>query len=72
MPKVVPPNEKPIAGGTVIPAGVLVVVNGKVVVNPTQQTATSLLASLGASTITTINIAARSGAFPDTGLPIFD
>jgi hypothetical protein len=49
MPKAVPPRETPIAGGTVIPAGALVVVNGKPVVNPTPQTATALLASLGAS-----------------------
>jgi hypothetical protein len=72
MPKAVPPREMPIAGATVIPAGQLVVVNGKVVVNPTPQTASALLASLGASTITTIDVAARSGTFSDTGRPIFD
>lgn len=69
---VVPPTEKPIAGATTIPAGALVVVDGKVVVNPTVQTATSLLSSLGASTITTVDVAKRVATFPDTGLPIFD
>jgi hypothetical protein len=72
MPKAIPPREMPISGTTVIPAGALVVVNGKPVVNPTPQTATALLASLGASTITTCSVADRWGAFPDTGLPIFD
>ena len=72
MTKSIPPNEKPIAGATMLPAGQLFVVNGKVVVNPTTQTATSLLTSLGATSITTCNVAARSGAFCDTGLPVFD
>jgi hypothetical protein len=72
MTKAVPPREMPIAGAAVIPAGQLVVVNGKPVVNPTTQTATALLTALGASTITTCPVADRWGVFPDTGLPIFD
>ena len=72
MPKVVPPTEMPIPGANTVPAGTVVVVNGKVVVNPTTQTATALLASLGAATITTADVAKRVGTFPDTGLPIFD
>jgi hypothetical protein len=72
MPKVTPPREVPIAGATLLVAGANYVVNGKVVVNPVAQTAASLLASLGASTITTIDVTARSGAFPNTGLPIFE
>jgi hypothetical protein len=67
MPKAVPPREMPIAGGTLLVAGALYVVNGKPVVNPISQTATAFLASLSASTITTIDVAARSGAFSDTG-----
>jgi hypothetical protein len=72
MPKAVSPKEVPIAGGTLLVPGALYVVNGKPVVNPVQQTAASLLASLGAATITTIDLSARSGAFSDTGLPIFE
>jgi hypothetical protein len=71
MPKAIPTREKPIADATVLPAGQLFVVDGKVVVNPTTQTATALVASLGASTITTIDVSARSGAFP-SGLQIFE
>jgi hypothetical protein len=72
MPKAIPPREKPIAGATVVPAGQLFVVDGKVVVNPTTQTAAALVASRGASTITTIDVWARTGSFADTGLPIFE
>jgi hypothetical protein len=74
MPKAVPPKEVPIAGATVLPAGQLFVVKdtNKVVVNPIAQTAAALLASVGGTTLTTIDVAARSGAFPDTGRPIFD
>jgi hypothetical protein len=72
MPKVTPPKEMPVAGATLLVPGALYVVNGKVVLNPISQTATALLASLRASTITTIDVAARSGTFSDTGRPIFD
>jgi hypothetical protein len=72
MPKAVPPKEIPIPGATTVPAGALVVCDGKVIVNPTTQTAASLLASVGAAKITTCSVADRWGAFPDTGLPIFD
>jgi hypothetical protein len=71
MPKAVPTREVPIAGGTVLPAGALFLVNGKVVVNPIAQTAAALLASVGGTTLTTCSVADRWGAFPDTGLPIF-
>jgi hypothetical protein len=72
MPKVVPPRETPVSGGTLLVAGALYVVNGKPVVNPVAQTATAFLASLGAFTITTCSVADRAGTFLDTGLPIFD
>jgi hypothetical protein len=72
MPKVVPPKELPVAGGTLLIAGALYIVNGKAVVNPISQTATAFLASLSAATITTISVADRVGTFPDTGLPIFE
>jgi hypothetical protein len=74
MSKAVPPRETPIAGGTIIPAGQLVVVKdtNKVIVNPIAQTAAALLASVGGTTLTTCNVAARRDAFPDTGLPIFE
>jgi hypothetical protein len=72
MPKAVPPKEVPIAGATVLPAGQLFVVDGKMVVNPIAQTAVALVASRGAATITTCDVTARWGAFPDTGLPIFE
>jgi hypothetical protein len=71
MPKA-PPKEMPISGGTLLVAGALYVVNGKPVVNPVAQTATAFLASLSASTITTIDVASRAGTFSDTGKPIFD
>jgi hypothetical protein len=74
MPKAVPPKEVPIAGGTILPAGQLFVVKdtNKVVVNPIAQTAAALLASVGGTTLTTCSVADRWGAFPDTGLPIFE
>jgi hypothetical protein len=72
MPKAVPPKEMPIAGGATIPAGQLVVCDGKVIVNPTTQTAASLLASVGAAKVTTCSVVDRWGTFPSTGLPIFD
>jgi hypothetical protein len=75
MPKAVPPREVVISGATVLPAGQLFVVKdtNRVVVNPVSQTATALLASIpGATTLTTIDISARRGAFADTGLPIFE
>jgi hypothetical protein len=75
MPKVViPPREVTIAGGTLLPAGQLYVIKdtNKVVVNPVAQTATALLASVGGTTLTTCSVADRWGAFPDTGLPIFE
>jgi hypothetical protein len=70
----VPPRETPIAGGTIIPAGQLFVVKdtNKVVVNPVAQTAAALLASVGGTTLTTCDVSARSGSFPDSGLPIFE
>jgi hypothetical protein len=74
MPKV-PPRETPISGGTLLAAGQLFVVKdtNKVVVNPVQQTAAALIASIpGATTLTTIDVSARRGAFADTGLPIFE
>ena len=74
MPKAVSSKEVPIAGGTILPAGQLFVVKdtNKVVVNPIAQTAAALLASVGGTTLTTCNVAARRDAFPDTGLPIFE
>jgi hypothetical protein len=74
MTKAVPPKEMPIAAGTVIPAGQLVVIKdtNKVIVNPIAQTAAALLASVGGTTLTTCSVADRWGVFPDTGLPIFD
>jgi hypothetical protein len=72
MSKSRPPTETTISGGTTVPAGTLVVVDGKVVVNPTTQTAAALLASLSGAAVTTIDVAKRVGTFPDTGLPIFD
>jgi hypothetical protein len=74
MPKAVPPREVPVAGATVLPAGQLFVVKdtGKVIVNPIAQTAAALLASVGGTTLTTCSVADRWGAFPDSGLPIFD
>jgi hypothetical protein len=70
----IPPREAPIAGATIIPAGQLVVIKdtNKVVVNPVAQTAAALLASVGGTTLTTCSVADRWGAFPDTGLPIFE
>jgi hypothetical protein len=74
MPKAIPPRETPIAGGTIIPAGQLVVIKdtNKVVVNPVAQTAAAFLAANGGTIVTTCSVADRWGAFPDTGLPIFD
>ena len=72
MPKAVPPTEIPIPGANTIPAGTLVVVDGKPVVNPTTQSASSLLTALGGGKITTIDVAKRVGTFPSTGLPIFE
>jgi hypothetical protein len=74
MPKAVPTREVPIAGGTVLPAGALFVVKdtNKVIVNPIAQTAAALLASVGGTTLTTCSVDDRWGAFPDTGLPIFE
>jgi hypothetical protein len=74
MSRAVPPREVVISGATVLPAGQLFVVKetNKVIVNPVQQTAAALLASVGGTTLTTIDISARRGAFADTGLPIFE
>jgi hypothetical protein len=74
MPKAVPPRETPISGGTLLAAGQLFVVKdtNKVIVNPVTQTAAALLASVGGTTLTTIDLGARRGAFADTGLPIFE
>ena len=75
MPKAIPPREVVISGATVLPAGQMFVVKdtNKVVVNPVQQTAAALIASIpGATTLTTINVAARRDAYPDSGLPIFE
>jgi hypothetical protein len=75
MPKAVPPTEVVISAGTLLAAGQLFVIKdtNKVVVNPVAQTAAALIASIpGATTLTTINVAARTGAFNDTGLPIFE
>jgi len=70
----IPSTEKPIAGATLLAAGQLFVVadTNKVIVNPVAQTAAALLASVGGTTLTTCNVAARRGTFPDTGLPIFE
>ena len=76
MPKKIPSTEAVISGGTVLAAGQLFVVKdtNKVVVNPVQQTAAALIASIGggATTLTTINVVARIDAYPDTGAPIFE
>jgi hypothetical protein len=74
MPKAIPPREVPIAPATVLPAGQLFVIKdtNKVIVNPVAQTAAALLASVGGTTLTTIDLGARRGAFADTGLPIFE
>jgi hypothetical protein len=74
MPKSIPPREVPIAPATVLPAGQLFVIKdtNKVIVNPVAQTAAALLASVGGTTLTTIDLGARRGAFADTGLPIFE
>jgi hypothetical protein len=75
MPKAIPPREMPIAGGTLLAAGQLFVVKdtNKVIVNPIAQTAAALIASIpGATTLTTCDVSARSGSFPDSGLPIFE
>jgi hypothetical protein len=74
MPKAVPTREVTIACATVLQAGQLFVVKdtNKVIVNPIAQTAAALLASVGGTTLTTCSVADRWGAFPDTGLPIFD
>jgi hypothetical protein len=62
----VSPRETAIAGGATIAAGVLVVRTdtNKLIVNPTAQTATALLASLGsAGSITTADLSFRTGRF---------
>jgi hypothetical protein len=71
---IAPAREVPISGSTVLPAGQLFVVKdtNKVIVNPVTQTAAALLASVGGTTLTTCSVADRWGAFPDTGLPIFE
>jgi hypothetical protein len=73
--KVSSPKETAIAGGATLNAGQLYV-NGDTgvpFVAPRTDTAASIAASLGiVSHITTIDLPARVGAFPDTGKSLFD
>jgi regulator of RNase E activity RraA len=68
-------KEVPISSGATVIAGMMVVngdTNGVIVVQTTQ-TAAALCTALGiATSLKTVDLVARSGAFPDTGLPIFD
>lgn len=72
----VPPSgETVVAGGTMLVAGRPYVRadTNKVVVPQTAQTATAFLSALGATgNLTTCNVAARTGVYADTGLPIFE
>jgi hypothetical protein len=69
------PKEVAISGGATLNAGQLYV-NGDTnvpFVAPRTDTAANIAASLGiVSHITTIDLGARSGAFGDTGRPIFE
>jgi hypothetical protein len=69
------PKEVPLAGGASLVAGTMLVngdTNGVIVV-PANMTAAALVTLLGiSSNLKTIDLGARSGAFPDSGKPIFD
>lgn len=69
------PGEVALSGSTNVVAGTMLV-NGDtntVIVVPANETAVTLQTALGiSSSIKTCNYAARVGAFPSTGLPIFD
>lgn len=67
-------RETVIAGATTLVAGALYINadTNAAVVNPSAQTATSLATALGASALKKIDLPARVGAHPDTGLPIFE
>jgi len=68
-------KEVAVAGGISIVAGVMLVngdTNGVVVV-PSAQTASTLATALGiGSSLKTIDLPARVGAYPDTGKNIFE
>ena len=46
--------------------------NNQVVVASITQSAAAFAASIGAPSVKTIDLQARVGAYPDSGLPIFD
>lgn len=68
-------KEQPISGGATVNAGQMYV-NGDsnaVIVAPVTETATSSASRLGiSSSLKTIDLPARVGAFSDTGKPIFE
>lgn len=68
-------KEVPISSGATVIGGMMVVngdTNGVIVV-PSTQTAASLCTALGiATSLKTVDVVARSGAFPDTGKGIFE
>jgi hypothetical protein len=72
MPKAVPPKEVPIAGATVLPAGQLFVVNGKVVVNPIAQTVSRASRQCRRNDAHNVLCSGSMGCVPRYGLPIFD
>lgn len=68
-------KEVPISSGATVIGGMMVVngdTNGVIVV-PSTQTAAALCTALGiATSLKTVDVVARSGAFPDTGKGIFE
>jgi hypothetical protein len=67
-------KEVLLSGSTVLAAGAMFVNadSNSVVVNPVSQTAAAFAAAIGASGIKSVDLAARTGQFADTGFAIFD